>query len=142
MATWTTYGSWLPGDVRGYVRGGKILDGNKDVLEKNKKRQKGDTIKLSKEEKEIVKDAIIKEAHRTGQIIEGLSVYSNHVHLLLRTNLESIENAVSRYKSITTRALWKNGREGRVWTKSFHKSFCFDQTALNQKRNYITKHKD
>jgi len=25
MITWTTYGSWLQGDKRGYVKDGKIL---------------------------------------------------------------------------------------------------------------------
>ena len=28
MVTWTTYGSWLQGDKRGYVKDGQILGGN------------------------------------------------------------------------------------------------------------------
>lgn len=142
MVTWTTYGSWLPGDERGYVRCGEILDGNKELLEKNKERQKNDSVKLSKEEKEIVKDTIIKEAERVGQTVEEITVCSSHIHLLLRPNSESIENAVSRYKSISTRALWKVGRKGQVWTKRFHKSFCFDENSIIQKIKYIAKHND
>ena len=28
MVTWTTYGTWLQGDERGYVKNGKILSEN------------------------------------------------------------------------------------------------------------------
>jgi len=142
MVTWTTYGSWLPGDKRGYVRCGETLDGEKEILERSKERQKNDTIRLNKKEKEIVKDTIIKEAERIGQIVEGISVYSNHVHLLLRPNSKSIEDAVSRYKSVSTRALWETGRKGRIWTKRFYKSFCFDENAVIREKAYIARHTD
>jgi len=29
MITWTTYGTWLQGDERGYVKNGKVLRENK-----------------------------------------------------------------------------------------------------------------
>jgi REP element-mobilizing transposase RayT len=142
MVTWTTYGSWLPGDERGYVRCGETLDGDKEVLERSKGRQENDTVRLNKKEKEIVKDTIIKESEKIGQTVEGISVYSNHVHLLLRTNSESIESAVSRYKSVSTRALWGTGRKGRIWTKRFYKSFCFDEESITREKKYITRHTD
>jgi len=31
MLTWTTYGTWLQGDARGYVKNGKILSENKGL---------------------------------------------------------------------------------------------------------------
>jgi len=34
MVTWTTYGSWLQGDKRGYVKNGEILLAEK-ILEKS-----------------------------------------------------------------------------------------------------------
>jgi len=33
MVTTTTYGTWLPGDVRGYVDDGVILPGDPTLLE-------------------------------------------------------------------------------------------------------------
>ncbi|NQT41273.1 MAG: hypothetical protein HQ581_27545 [Planctomycetes bacterium] len=33
MVTTTSYGTWLPGDMRGYVEGGKILPANPSLLD-------------------------------------------------------------------------------------------------------------
>jgi hypothetical protein len=60
--TWTTYGTWLQGDERGYVKDGKILLGNEALLRTNEKLQVQDVIKLSKPQQEIVRQAITKQA--------------------------------------------------------------------------------
>ena len=54
MLTWTTYGSWLPGDERGYVENGKILPGNANILHTNKERQKSSVVKLNSKEKQMM----------------------------------------------------------------------------------------
>jgi REP element-mobilizing transposase RayT len=140
MLTWTTYGSWLPGDKRKYVQDGKIMPPDKTVLESNKKRLKAKIVKLANSEQEIVKQTILSEAKRIGQIIEGIVVYSNHVHLLVRPHSESIEKTVGRYKSITTKQLWIKGRQGRVWTKGYDTRFCFKEEDITVKKQYINKH--
>ncbi len=33
MLTWTTYGSWLQGDVRGYVKNSRILPDDKKLVD-------------------------------------------------------------------------------------------------------------
>jgi REP element-mobilizing transposase RayT len=99
-------------------------------------------VKLDKKEKQIVKQVIIDEAIRIKQKIEALVVYSNHVHLLARPHSDSIEEVAGRYKSLTTRALWKNGRNGRIWTRGFDKRYCFNEVELEQRKDYIQKHKD
>lgn len=105
MLTWTTYGSWLPGDPRGYVTEGKILAGDEKMLERNRKRQKFPAVTLNAKEKEIVEQTIRSEAERLDHKLEALIVCSNHVHLLARRHAQSIEEIVGRYKSLTTRAL-------------------------------------
>ncbi len=142
MVTWTTYGSWLPGDERGYVKDGQILPGDVRILRRNIKRQKKATVKLDTKEKQIVKQVIIAEARRIKHKIEALVVYSNHVHLLARPPCDSIEEVTGRYKSLTTRALWENGRKGRIWTKGFDKRYCFSEEDLERRIDYIQNHKD
>ena len=142
MLTWTTYGTWLPGDERGYVKDGEILPDDIKILKRNRKRQKQTAVKLDKKEKQIVKQVIIDEAIRIKQKVEALVVYSNHVHLLARPHSDSIEKVAGRYKSLTTRALWKNGRKGRIWTRGFDKRYCFNEVELEQRKDYIQKHKD
>jgi len=40
MITWTTYGSWLQGEKKGYVKNGKILAQNDKLKSANQRQQK------------------------------------------------------------------------------------------------------
>lgn len=140
MLTWTTYGSWLQGDERSYVKDGRTLGGNKKLVELCEKYQKGHTVKLGYDEKNIVRRAILNEAERIGYTIEALAVCSNHVHLVARYSPEPIGQIVSRFKNVTTSALKKHGRDGRVWTRGFDKRFCFNEEDLNWRIQYVENH--
>ena len=142
MVTWTTYGSWLQGDRRGYVKEGQIHQGDETILQWCKKFQKGLTIRLNKQEKGIVRQAISQEAERVGQKLEAVAVCTNHVHLAVRCYQQSIERTVSRYKSVATRALRRHGRSGRIWTTGFDKRFCFTEADLTKRIAYVRSHKD
>lgn len=141
MVTWTTYGSWLQGDNRGYVENGRILKSNETILKVCEKLQKGQTVKLNQQEKEIVRTAILKEAERVGQKIETLVICTNHVHFAARPGNKSIERTVCMYKSAATRAL-RNWRTGPIWTKSFDKRFCFTEDDLIRRIQYIKNHNE
>src|SRR4030067_3041236 len=94
MVTWTTYGSWLPGEERDYVKSGKTLPGNPKILKASQARQKSATVKLDVRQKAIVRQAILDEGERIGQTIEALEVCANHVHIVARPCRESIEAIV------------------------------------------------
>ncbi|MBN2272063.1 MAG: transposase [Sedimentisphaerales bacterium] len=142
MLTWTTYGSWLPGDQRGYVADAEILPGDERILERNRKRRKSPAVKLNAREKEIVEQTIRAEAEKLGHKLEAVIVCSNHVHLLARRHAQSIEEIVGRYKSLTTRALWQQGRKGRIWSICYDKRFCFTEQDIATKAKYIQNHND
>ncbi|MFQ6035053.1 MAG: transposase [Sedimentisphaerales bacterium] len=140
MVTWTTYGTWLQGDKRGYVQDGKILQADTGLEKANKKLQRSETIRLTLEQKKVVEDAVLKEAERIGQEILALAVCSNHIHLVVSSGNESIENTVSRYKNVATSALKKTGLTKRIWTRGFDKRFCFSGEQLEQKIEYVRLH--
>ena len=140
MITWTTYGTWLQGDKRGYVKDGKILPLDKGLEEANKKLQKCSPVRLSSKQKKDVENAIIKEAKRIGQKILALAVCSNHVHLVTVPCNESIESSVSRYKNVSTFALKKTVSTNRIWTRGFDKRFCFNNEELQEKVRYVCRH--
>lgn len=142
MVTWTTYGSWLRGDKRGYVENGSTLPGNPRIQQRNGQRQKAQTVKLNAQEKRIVRQTIVAEAKRIGHKIEGLAVCSNHVHIGARAHSQSIEELVGRYKSLTTRGLWRQGRKGRIWTKGYDKRFCFTEAEFVTRIGYVEDHKN
>jgi len=140
MLTWTTYGSWLQGDERGYAKDGQILRGDKKLVDLCEKFQKGHTVKLRDNEKDIVRQAILNEAERIGQTIEALAVCSNHIHVVARYSPEPIGRMVSRFKNVASSALRKHGRGGRVWTRGFDKRFCFNQEDLVRRIQYVKNH--
>jgi REP element-mobilizing transposase RayT len=140
MVTWTTYGSWLPGDKRGYVRNGQTLSGDNKILEINRARQKSSVVKLNRKEIQVVQQVILREAKRIGHEIVALAACTNHVHLAARPHSKSIEKVIGRYKSLTTRALWERGRQDRVWTQGYDKRFCFSEEELERKIQYVNKH--
>ena len=50
MITFTTYGTCLQGDERGYVRSGKICRENEALMQANRQSQIQDAVKLSQEQ--------------------------------------------------------------------------------------------
>ena len=140
MVTWTTYGSWLQGDNRGYVKDGKILPSNQQILLANRRLQRFETIKLNPEQRAVVHQAILDEAKRVGQKIDAIAVCEHHVHIVARPCRESIPQIVSRYKNVAMFALCKNAQIGRVWTRGFDKRFCFTEEDLKHKIDYVRRH--
>jgi len=121
MITWTTYGSWLQGEKRGYVKNGKTLAQNDKLKSANQRQQKYPKVKLNSEQKQIVENTIIEEAQRINHKIFAIAVCSNHVHIVALVSEESIEQAVHRYKYSATSALRKFASQGKIWSKGFDK---------------------
>lgn len=141
MLTWTTYGTWLQGDKRGYVKDGQILEQNKIFEEINKSNLEKQPVKFNAKQKKIVEEAIIQEAKRLEQKVFALAVFSNHIHLLVEKNHESIERAVALYKTAIRKPLHKDaGLKGKIWSKGFDKRFCFNKHQLNRRIEYVRKH--
>ena len=140
MITWTTYGSWLQGDKRGYVKDGKILLKNDALLKSNLKRLKNPPTRLETEHCAIVRRAILKKAKEIRQRIYAIAVCSNHVHIVAERTNESIEKVVSFYENAARLALRSNDFIGRIWTKGFDKRFCFNQQELQSNIKYVESH--
>lgn len=142
MLTWTTYGTWLQGDERGYVKDSETFRGNAGLLRANLESQKGNTVRLDGAQKEIVRCAICEEARRLGQRIFALAVWSNHVHLVADNIDEAVGTVAGRYKRAARWALKREGFEENVWTKGYDKRFCFDDEELRGRIEYVEGHGD
>ena len=140
MVTWTTYGTWLQGDQRGYVKNGKILAQNDKLKSANQRQQKYPTVKLNSEQEQIVANTIIEEARRINHKIFAIAACSNHVHIVAGVSAESIEQAVHRCEYSATWALRKFVSQGKIWSKGFDKRFCFTDKELENKVRYVRSH--
>ena len=140
MITWTTYGSWLQGDSRGFVKNGKILSSNLLLADSNKRNLSKEPVKISKNNQSIVADSICEKAKQLNQKIYALSVSSNHVHIVAEYIAEPIGRVVAAYKSAAQVALRRAGISGRIWTRGFDKRFCFDEQTLRNRIDYVKSH--
>jgi len=142
MATWTTYGTWLQGNKKGYVKNGTILEANVELEKSNKELLKHDQIKIPKGLREIVKNAILKEAEEIGQKVYAIAICSNHVHIVVESIGMRCGYSVGRFKRAATKALRKFGFADIVWTKGFDKRYCYHQHELEMKIKYVRKHEE
>jgi REP element-mobilizing transposase RayT len=140
MATWTTYGTWLQGNKKGYVKNGTILEANAELKKSNKELLKHDKIKIPKGLREIVKNAILKEAEEIGQKVYAIAVCSNHVHIVVESIGKGCGYSVGRFKRSATEALRQFGFANIVWTKGFDKRYCYHLHELEMKIKYVHRH--
>ena len=142
LVTWVTYGTWLQGDGRGYVKDGRVLGSNEHLQRDNESRLVKDALWFGAKEKRIVKAAIIEEAVKYEIDLKALSVCSNHVHVVVGYSGIAIGQIVRQLKQGGRLALKKNGLEGRVWANGYDKRFCFDEKSLRVRVGYVNKHND
>jgi len=138
--TWTTYGSWLQGDKRKFVKNGRVLPPDSDLAESNLRNLKKPPVSLTSIQKQIVHHAIIAKSLQLRQKILALSVGNYHVHFVVAYDGTPIENSVRHYKNAALVALRNNGFIGRVWSTGFNKGFCFDERSLRNRIDYVNRH--
>ena len=140
MVTFTTYGTWLQGDERGYVKKGRIYPENMVLKQINQQLQSQEAVILSKVQQQIVRRAITKEAVAREQKIYALSVRPNHVHIVVQNTRQPVSNVVAYYKKAARIALKAAGHNGKLWTRGYDKRFCFDEESLEQRIKYVRSH--
>jgi REP element-mobilizing transposase RayT len=140
MLTWTTYGTWLQGDSRGWVKNGNIHNRNSVLENINRQQMKAKTVTFTKEQRAFVTKAIIDEGKTLRQKIFALAVCDDHVHLVVQNINLPIGRVVSHYKHAVRLALQKQGFEGKLWTRGFDKRYCMKSQELETKIAYVHKH--
>jgi len=140
MITWTTYGTWLQGDKRGFVKNGETLGENIAIKRDCEKKMTGQAVRLRHREKTIVRDAILEASKRFKQRILTIAVYSNHVHIVCEYVDVPVSVIVGYYKNAGRVALRENGLDGRIWTRGYDKRFCFDGNSLAERIKYVNEH--
>ncbi|MCC5823981.1 MAG: hypothetical protein LAT64_13635 [Phycisphaerales bacterium] len=106
--TWTTYGTWLPGDARGsFVDDrelGRGLSGPKPRLERAARGLlRHDPVVLGDGARAAVDQAIRQHASFRGWALAALNVRTNHVHLVVTAEREP-GRVMSEFKARATRA--------------------------------------
>jgi REP element-mobilizing transposase RayT len=85
---WTTYGTWLPGDVRGWIQknrsGVQLSNPDRERIARN--RMAESEVILSSEQIGIVERTIRKHCRMRQWRLHAVNVLSNHVHIVISAN--------------------------------------------------------
>jgi REP element-mobilizing transposase RayT len=136
MVTTTSYGSWLPGDIRGYVDNGIILPGDPTRLQQATRRMKQAPVLFTTDQQSKLFDALQSAALEFNYELTDASVENWHLHWMCQHGFASIATMVGRLKNRMRQAL----NIGRTWTEGYFDSKCFEPEMIAARRGYIAKH--
>ncbi|MBI3821969.1 MAG: hypothetical protein HY289_04730 [Planctomycetes bacterium] len=83
--TWTTYGSWLPGDPRGWCkRGSHVVEAPDLTLnERARSIMVEEPVVLDQSQRELVDAVIVKHCAIRKWVLHARSVRTNHIHVVV-----------------------------------------------------------
>ena len=118
--TWTTYGTWLPGDVRGWNRKGEQegLSPNPLFHETAEARLKESPLILNVHQREVVEQTISSHCKIRNWKLHAVNVRSNHAHVVVTAPDYTPEKVALQFKAWCTRKLKAAYPDrSRFWTE-------------------------
>jgi REP element-mobilizing transposase RayT len=142
--TWTTYGTWLPGDERGWVhhsgkaRGISRREGEPSLKEAAERALKTSPVVFSPEDRTLVESQIRETCRFRGWTIHALEVRTNHIHIVLTARNAMPEKAMDDLKAWGTRALnQRHGKRPSWWTRGGSKRWINTDDSLATVIQYV-----
>ncbi len=106
--TWTTYGTWLPGDERGWVLRGRGLQQPDRERESHASSRLTEPIcKLNPAQRKVVEKTIAEHCQRRNWELHAVKCRTNHVHVVVSAPCRA-ETARDQLKAWCTRRLKKH----------------------------------
>jgi REP element-mobilizing transposase RayT len=156
LLTWTTYGTWLPGDRRGFVGQlrdehgapythnlpGTPFDADIPALQRAMRAaMKGPPIRLDRAQAGAIVPQFQETATFRGWLLLAAAVMANHVHLVVGVPGDpDPEKLLHDFKSYASRLLdrtWGKPDNGTWWTESGSKRKLSDRQAVVDAVEYV-----
>ncbi len=143
--TWTTYGTWLPGDARGWRKTGKGNQPPQPKLEQwCRDRLSENPVTLTESQRAEVEAVCREHARIRSWVLHAVSARSNHVHLAVTAD-KTPAVVRDQFKANATRAL-RQGTDPisneRVWTRGGDCEILDSDEELENVVLYITEAQD
>jgi hypothetical protein len=139
MITMTTYGTWLRGDMRGWVeRGGRVLPPDPPLEAADRARRKHPVFLFDASRLLEIGAAIGHSLRdRLHLRILALAVRTWHVHTVIAATEHRLPKIVKCAKDA---ARWELRPGRRIWTAGYDKRFCFDEESVRRRIAYVERH--
>jgi REP element-mobilizing transposase RayT len=145
--TWTTYGTWLPGDERGwYAKPGIWSPGDARLQQWSELLMTEDAFRLNPHQRSIVEAAIEQHCQYRGWLFHAVHARSNHVHALVTATSVDPDIVLTQFKARCTRKLREAYPELKDrqhhWTENGSKRKVFTEPALQDVLAYVVEQPD
>jgi len=144
--TWTTYGTWLPGDERGWVeKPGEFRAADHKREERARQRMTEPALTLDVEQRRIVEDTIAEHCRIRGWQLHAVNARTQHVHVAVTAPGRKPEDVMDQFKAWCTRRLKERERSRRSpkdkirqnwWTQRGSKRWLNDTKSLEEMIQY------
>jgi REP element-mobilizing transposase RayT len=144
--TWTTYGTWLPGDQRGWVKRGRwvVQPPNPSRDQQAREKMTEDVVVLTPEQRTIVDSVVVNHCRIRQWLLHARNARTNHVHVVVTALLErkvvreQLKAWASRRLSEAAglRAADRNGLR-RWWTEKGDIELVREEEHLSQIIKYV-----
>jgi hypothetical protein len=140
MLTFTTYGTWLRGDKRGWVDHAQIFPPNPDLEAADRRRMNHPPYVFAHNQLYEVGDYIgTSLIERLNTSIFALAVGTWHIHIIIGPTCHSISEVAKCAKDAARYGL----RPARpIWTDGYDKRFCFDERSALARIRYVERHNE
>lgn len=140
--TWVTYGTWLPGDVRGWVEyrhGWQLPDSAREL--EAAARMTEDTCRLTEEQRDAVERQIAETCHHRGWHLHAVDCRSNHVHVVVSATDTRPKKIRTDLKAWATRCLKQqfDAKRENWWAERGSIRYLYDEDSLESAVLYVTE---
>lgn len=106
LLTWTTYGTWLPGDNRGWVQKGTLGIQNPDPQREAQARaaMAEPAVVLTDDQRTLAEDTIRDHCRIRGWTLHAVNARTNHVHVVVTAERDP-EEIMDQFKAWCSRKL-------------------------------------
>ena len=143
--TWTTYGTWLPGDSRGWRKTKAGEQPPQPLLEDwCRDRMTEEPVELTGDQRQKVEEVCRRHAEIRGWLLHALSARSNHVHVAVTADAEP-KKVRDQFKANATRVLRSPPaalEKEKIWTKGGDIEIVDGEDSLEQVVTYIMEAQD
>jgi len=104
--TWTTYGTWLPGDARGWVKWGEVGVKPADPERERDARERmvESAVAFTEDQRTVVEQTIRDHCQIRGWLLHAVNVRSNHIHVVVTADRDPAD-VMNQFKAWCSRKL-------------------------------------
>ena len=150
--TFSTYGSWLPGDPRGFrtwkhtenvegdYKNPPPAGAHSETLERSRRLMKRPAVTLSRKQRAIAGLALYEMLTHQGATVVAIAVSGTHVHIVVKLLDEFARELIGRAKKHAAHELRREGVLGGAWAKRCRPMPIKDRQHQLKAIAYVRRH--